>query len=144
MDNDASMHICGDQAMFDTLKTGEEFGQISLASGEKLKVEGTGSVRMRLHDGTSHTLHKVRYVPSCKVNIISLGAMASYGCEYVGTKSGCKVFKGRRLIMEGRKNEKNFCFFEGIVVMGRCHDIGVKKQKKVQFADEAEVFENIN
>ncbi len=127
MDSAASMHICRDQAMFDTLKTDGEFGHFNLASGEKLKVEGTGSVRMRLRNGASHTLHNVRYVPTSKTNVISLGAMTSEGCRFVGKRSWCKVLKGRRLIMEGRKNEKNICFLEGRVVQRRYHDAKMKQ-----------------
>ena len=46
----ASKHICRDREMFDTLKTNGEFDHFKLGNGGKMKVEGIGSVRMKLHD----------------------------------------------------------------------------------------------
>ena len=51
MDSTASKHICRDREMFDTLKIDEEFVHFKLGNGGKMKVEGIGSVRMKLHDG---------------------------------------------------------------------------------------------
>ena len=86
MDFAASKHICRDREMFDTLKTGGEFSHSKLGNGEKMKVEGMGSVRMKLHDGVIQTFSNVRFVPSTVVNMISMGEMTSQGHKYVGSK----------------------------------------------------------
>ena len=51
MDSAASKHICRDREMFDTLKIDGESGRFKLGNGEKMKVEGIRSVRMKLYDG---------------------------------------------------------------------------------------------
>jgi len=51
-----------------------------------MKVEGIGSVRMRLHDGAIRTFSNVRFVPSAVVHIISMGEITSQGYKYVGSK----------------------------------------------------------
>ena len=45
MDSTASKRICRDREMFDT------FGHFKLGHDRKMKVEGIGSIRMKLHDG---------------------------------------------------------------------------------------------
>ncbi|KAH1222100.1 Retrovirus-related Pol polyprotein from transposon TNT 1-94 [Glycine max] len=77
MDSTASKHICKDREMFDTLKTDGEFSHFKLRNGGKMKVEGIGSVRMKLHDGTIRTFSNVRFVPFVVINMISMGEMTS-------------------------------------------------------------------
>ena len=38
-------------------------------------VEGVGTIRIRLYDGTMRELKDVRYVPSMSKNLISVGAL---------------------------------------------------------------------
>ncbi|WOH14273.1 hypothetical protein DCAR_0933792 [Daucus carota subsp. sativus] len=52
MDSAASMHICRDRAMFETLCTDEDLGYIIVGNDEKMKVQGVGTVCLKLHDGT--------------------------------------------------------------------------------------------
>lgn len=139
MDSAASEHICRDRAMFNTLKTNEEFGHFKLGNGEKMKVEGIGSVRMKLHDGAIRTFQNVRFVPSAVANIISLGEMASQGYKYVGSKWGCKVYKGRRLVLRGQKSKKNLCYLEG-QALRRESGRDSKGGKKVKFLDDVEIW----
>ena len=73
MDSAASKHICRDREMFDTLKTDGEFDHFKLGNGGKMKVEGIGSTRMKLHDGIIRTFLNVRFVSSVVVNVISMG-----------------------------------------------------------------------
>ena len=77
-------HICRDREMFDTLKTDGEFDHFKLGNGVKIKVEGIGSVRMKLHDGAIRTFSNVRFVPSAIVNMIFIEEMTSQGYKYVG------------------------------------------------------------
>ena len=77
MDSTVSKHICRDREMFDTLKTDGKFGHFMLENDEKMKVEGIGSVRMKLHNCAIQTFSNVRFVPFVVVNIISMGEMTS-------------------------------------------------------------------
>ena len=86
IDSVASKHIHRDREIFNTLKIDEEFVHFKLRNDEKMKVEGIGSVRMKLHDGVIRTFSNVRFVPSTVVNMISMGEMTSQGHKYVGSK----------------------------------------------------------
>ena len=99
MDSAASKHICRDREMFDTLKINEEFGYIKLRNGGKMKVEGIWSMKMKLNDVVIRNFSNVRFVPSIVVNMISMGEMTSQGYKYVGSKWGCKVYKGKHLVL---------------------------------------------
>ena len=103
MDFAASNHICRYREMFDTLKTDGEFNHFKLGNGEKMKVEGIGSVKMKLHDGVIQTFSNVRFVPFVVVNMIFMGEMTSQGYKYVGSKSGCKVYKGILCVVMTKK-----------------------------------------
>ena len=81
--------------VLDTLKIDGEFSHFKLGNGEKMKAEGIGSVRMKLHDGVIWTFSNVRFVSSVVVNMISMRNMTLQGYKYVGSKWGCKVYKGR-------------------------------------------------
>jgi len=73
MDFVSSKHICRDRKIFDTLKTNGEFNHFMLENGGKIKVEGIGSMRMKLYNGAIQTFSNVRLIPFVVVNIISMG-----------------------------------------------------------------------
>ncbi|KAA0063883.1 Retrovirus-related Pol polyprotein from transposon TNT 1-94 [Cucumis melo var. makuwa] len=50
--------------------------------GDKI---GIGSVTLKFKDGIATLLRNVRYVPSLKRNLISLGMLDFIGCEYRGS-----------------------------------------------------------
>ena len=52
-------------------------------------------MRIKLYDGVIRTFLNMRFVPSAVVNMISMREMTSQGYKYVGSKWGCKVYKGR-------------------------------------------------
>ena len=99
LDSAADMHICRNRACFDTLQEEEEFDYIHTASKQKLKIEGVGRVRLKLHNGVVKTLADVKFVPTTKANIISLGELTSRGYKYVGDEDFCKVFRGDSLVL---------------------------------------------
>ena len=84
MDSVASMHICKDRAMFDTLCTDEDLGNIIVGNDEKMKVHGVGTICLKLHDNTIKKALNVRYVPDTSKNVLSLSVLASQGCIFVG------------------------------------------------------------
>jgi len=71
------------------------------------------------------------------VTSISIGEMTSQGYKYVGSKWGCKVYKGKRLVLHGQRNKGNLCYLDG-QVLKRNHDSKVKK--KVKFSNIVEVL----
>ncbi|KAL5169922.1 hypothetical protein HKD37_11G031716 [Glycine soja] len=63
--------------MFDTLKTNGEFGHFKLGNGGKMKVQGIGSVKMKLHDGAIRIFSNMKFIPFVVINMISMGEMTS-------------------------------------------------------------------
>ena len=137
MDFAASKHICRNREIFCTLKTNGEFNHFKLGNDGKMKVEGIGSVRMKFHDGAIWTFSNVRFVTCVDVNIIYKGEMTSQGYKYVGSKWGCKVYKGRHLVLQRHKNKGNLCYLDE-QVLKRNHNI--KMKKKVKFSNVVEVL----
>ncbi|GJZ90445.1 retrovirus-related pol polyprotein from transposon TNT 1-94 [Tanacetum coccineum] len=143
LDNAASSHICNDRAMFETLNGKGQFGEIKVGSKQMMKIEGVGSVRFKLHDGSVKTALNVKYVPGAARNILSLGVLTSRGYRYVGRKDTCKVYKRDELVIRGRKIPNNLCYLEGEALQGRTCCGGNKGKKKIEkrvhFSDKDEV-----
>lgn len=146
LDSAASVHICNDRAMFETLNGKGQFGEIKVGNKEKMKVEGVGRVHFKLHDGSVRTALNVKYIPGATTNILSLGVLTSRGYRYVGRKDTCKVYKGDRLVLRGRKNSKNLCYLEGESLQGRtyCKSNKEKTEKRVHFSDKDEILGNLS
>ncbi|XP_073360341.1 uncharacterized protein [Aegilops tauschii subsp. strangulata] len=63
-------------------------------------IEGIGSVRIKMFDGTIRTLTDVRYIPKMKRNLISVSALDAKGYKYSGGDSVLKVTKGSLVVMK--------------------------------------------
>ncbi|GKE76562.1 hypothetical protein Tco_1542682 [Tanacetum coccineum] len=133
LDNAASSHICNDRAMFETLNGKGHFGEIKVGSKQMMKIEGVGSVRFKLHDGSVKTALNVKYVPGAARNILSLDVLTS-----------CKVYKRDQLVIRGRKILNNPCYLEREALQGRTFCRGNKGKKKIEkrvhFSDKDEVL----
>ena len=103
LDSAADVHVCTTRDLFDTLHTKSDFGFINVGNSLKQKIEGIGRVRLKLHNDKVMEISNVKYVPTCKANIISLGELTSQGYKYVGIGKGYKVYKGGSLVMQWRK-----------------------------------------
>ena len=44
---------------------------------------GIGSVQFKMHDGVVRTLTEVHHVPKLKKNLVFVGVMDSFICEYI-------------------------------------------------------------
>ncbi|GKV36238.1 hypothetical protein SLEP1_g44387 [Rubroshorea leprosula] len=156
LDSAATMHVCNNPSEFVSLVRGE-LGKITVATDEKVNIEGMGDVRLNVHNGRAKILKNVRYVPKCSSNIIALSELTTRGCKYVRKQEWCKVYKGGRLVLRGRKNKQNIYLLEqhlerglnkimrkmvwkpkGILVDGK--EIN-KTKKKVSFSNEV-VFDD--
>ena len=78
------MHICRDRVMFEPLCTNEDLDNIIVGNDEKMKVQGVGTICLKLHDNTIKKALNVRYVPDTSKNVLSLSVLASQGCIFVG------------------------------------------------------------
>ncbi|CAO2827688.1 unnamed protein product [Amaranthus hypochondriacus] len=141
LDSAASIHVCRDQETFETFEQKGNFGYVQTGDGRKLKVEGLGNVKIRLHDGHVKTFHNVRYVPRARANLISLGKLTRSGYRYVGNGTWCKVYYRDRLVLQGRKADNNICYLDGCVIGKHKLERKKKSEKKVRFNEAVEVFQ---
>jgi hypothetical protein len=83
------------------------------------KIEGIGSVRIKMFDGTIRTLTDVRYIPKMKRNLISVSALDAKGYKYSGGDSVLKVTKGSLIVMKGDLSSTNGLYYlRGSTVSG--------------------------
>ena len=70
-------------------------------------------------DGTNElVLHDVRYVPSIKKSLLSVGQMDMHGYSTLFEKGSWKLIKGSRLIVKGTKKGTLYCL-HGKALMGK-------------------------
>lgn len=86
---------------------------MTLPNGEEAKVEGINEMKLSLHDGQIRKLGEVRYVPSLKRNLISVGRLDGLGYTVILKNGGLEVTKGDSVILKARKNKKNLFMLDG-------------------------------
>ena len=92
-------------------------GVVYMGNDNACKTVGIGSIRLKNQDGSTRVLTDVRYVPSLKKNLISLGALESKGLVVTMRDGILKVTSGALVIMKGiRKN--NLYYYQGSTVIG--------------------------
>nr|GFD35820.1 retrovirus-related Pol polyprotein from transposon TNT 1-94 [Tanacetum cinerariifolium] len=115
-----------------------------MGSKQMMKIEGVGSVRFKLHDGTVKTALNVKYILGAARNILSLSVLTSRGYRYVERKDTCKVYKRNQLVIRERKIPNNLCYLKGEALQGRTFCGGNKGKKKIEkrvyFSDKYEVL----
>ena len=78
-----------------------------------------------MFNGMERILQEVRYIPSLKMNLISLGMLDQIGCSFKA-KNGClKVVKGSLVILKGVKMNGLY-ILDGRTVIGSV--LNVQKQ----------------
>ena len=102
MDSGCSFHMSPNKNWFQNFSENVT-GTVYMGNNNTCKVMGIGNINLKLHDGKVRLLTNVRYVPSLKRNLISLGTLDELGFCYQA-KNGClNVFKDKNLILSGTK-----------------------------------------
>lgn len=101
VDSGATCHISSNKAEYSELD--ETFkSEIQLANGSKLKVEGKGTVKMKIVNSSSqYSMAKVEdvfYVPAVKGNLMSVQKLACKGLEVAFERDKCRILKRGREI----------------------------------------------
>ncbi|KAH9761919.1 Integrase catalytic domain-containing protein [Citrus sinensis] len=77
----------------------------------------SGTIQLKNHDGSIQVLTDVRYVPSLKKNLISLGVLESKGLTITLRYGLLKVVAGALTVMKGTRRN-NLYYFQGSTVIG--------------------------
>ena len=75
-----------------------------IADNKTLEIEGKGDVSIQTPAGNQWTLQDVRYIPSLKKNLISIGQLDSTGYAVEFGKSLWKIVKGVMVVASGTKS----------------------------------------
>ena len=102
LDSGCSYHMCPNRDWFTEF---EELngGSVLMGNNQQCKVEGIGSVAIRMYDGMIRVFKNVRYVPNLKRNLISLGTLDEEGYSYRAERGILKASKGSLVILKGDK-----------------------------------------
>ncbi|CAA0828820.1 Unknown protein, partial [Striga hermonthica] len=92
-------------------------GVVYMGNDNACKTTGIGSIHLKNRDGSTRVLTDVRYVPSLKKNLISLGALESKGLVVTLRDGVMKATSGSLVVMKDiRRN--NLYYYEGDTVVG--------------------------
>lgn len=80
LDSGCSFHICSNIHWFHSIS--ETAGSVVLGNNQICKIDGVGSIKLRLTDNSIKVLTEVRYIPEVKRNLISLGALEKKGYSF--------------------------------------------------------------
>jgi hypothetical protein len=116
MDSGASGHIVSDSEKFQQTQhsSGPQIREIRTGGGESHPVVSTGTSSVRTDSGVIK-LANVKYVPSMKKNLISVGSIADGGNLVIFDKSQCWIIDKHdngKILATGHRNPSNrlYCF----------------------------------
>lgn len=94
-----------------------KFGSVILGNDEICTVEGIGSIKLRVHDGSHKIITEVRYIPQLKRNLISLGILESKGYWFRSRNGVLHVLKDNNVAMKGVRHQSMY-HLDAVTVVG--------------------------
>ena len=111
--------MCPNRDRFTTYEPVSAAGSVLMGDNSPCQIEGKGSIRIKMFDGTIRTLTDVRYIPKMKRNLISLSALDDKGYKYSGGGGVLKVTKGSLVVMKGDIKKANGLYYlRGTTISG--------------------------
>uniref|UniRef100_A0A251V331 Putative zinc finger, CCHC-type n=1 Tax=Helianthus annuus TaxID=4232 RepID=A0A251V331_HELAN len=117
LDSGGSYHMTPHREYFQDIEM-QDMGTVKLGDDRTCRVQGQGTVVIKLENGTELKLVNVRFIPELTRNIISLGIFEKEGCS-VSLKNGkAKIIKGSMVIFTGTRRGNNIYMLDGKVSQG--------------------------
>ncbi|WVZ14807.1 hypothetical protein V8G54_012373 [Vigna mungo] len=116
MDSGCSYHMCPVKEFFENLDQ-KEHGNVLLGNNKACRVQGVGSVRLKMFDNREMVLQAVRYVPELKRNLISISAFDLGGYTTKVEDGVMRVCYGDSVVAKGRRRNDLY-ILEGSTVIG--------------------------
>nr|GEY57034.1 retrovirus-related Pol polyprotein from transposon TNT 1-94 [Tanacetum cinerariifolium] len=116
--------------LFDFLEC--DGGSVQLGDNKECKIKGIGNVGVQLKDGSSFVLHKFRYIPELKRNLISLRTLEKEGYTVKLKSSKVKVINGSRVILSGIQRDNCVYSLDGHAMAGELNDTVEEKDSLAQ------------
>ena len=76
-------------------------GKVLMGNDHTCSVNGIGSIKFKLWDGSIRTTENVRSVPQLRRNLLSLGMFDENGCSYKSEGEKLRVLKGSLVVLKG-------------------------------------------
>ena len=102
MDFGVSFHVTPSKECFSTLHA-RMYGKVYLGNNHACNIEGIGTMHLALENGQELVLHDVRYVPSIKKSLLSVGQLDLHGYTSIFSGGTWKLIKGSILVVKGNK-----------------------------------------
>ena len=115
LDSGCSFHMTPRKDWLLDFKSSE--GKVLMGNNHSCNVYGTGSVKIKLPDGSCKIIREVRYIPDLKRNLFSLGVFDSQGYSYKAQKGVIKICKGILTVLKGYL-ENGLYVLEGETIHG--------------------------
>lgn len=81
------------------------------------KIEGIGTIKIKMLDGTFQALTEVPHVPELSKNMISLGCLDAIDCKITLSGRVMKIVKNVMVILKGLKSQ-NLYRLQGTTIIG--------------------------
>ncbi|CAL2250005.1 unnamed protein product [Prunus armeniaca] len=95
-----SYHRCSNKSWFDTYEA-DYNGEVMMGDALVCRVEGTGTIKVKMHDGVVRTSGMVRYIPKLKKNLMSLNNFDKNGYSYKAKRGKLIISKGSLVVIKG-------------------------------------------
>lgn len=102
LDSSASNHMCIHREWFKSYKPIND-GVVYMGNDVTCNIFGTGSIQLKMFDGTNKILNDVRHVLEIRKNLISLGVLNTNGYKTFIQGGVMKIYKGILLVMKAKK-----------------------------------------
>jgi len=91
-------------------------GLMFMGNDYALEIAGTGTIKLKMYDGSIRIISKVRHVKGFKKNLLSMEQFNSLGCKIRIDNGIMKIVKGALVVLKARKIVANL-----FVLMGETH-----------------------
>ncbi|KAF5775409.1 putative RNA-directed DNA polymerase [Helianthus annuus] len=114
MDSGCSFHMTPRREYFKDLKM-YSLGTVQLGDDRPCQILGIGTIVFKMNNGTEVVLKNVRYIPSLKRSLLSLGTFERDGYHVLLKDGKAKVIKGSLVVLTGTRKDNNIYLLDGSV-----------------------------
>ncbi|KAI5659494.1 hypothetical protein M9H77_28287 [Catharanthus roseus] len=104
LDSGCSFHMIPNKHWFSDFKPLNQ-GKVFMGNNKVCDIKGIGNIFIKMHDGVSRKLTKVRYVPDLRQNLSSLSYLDSLGLSFKSKNGILRVCKGNLVMLKGFEKE---------------------------------------
>ncbi|XP_073294599.1 uncharacterized mitochondrial protein AtMg00300-like [Primulina huaijiensis] len=79
-------------------------GEVILGNNKTWRIQGIGSIRLKMNNGTEIILREVRLVPEFRRNVISLGSLDEEGYTFKVERGILSIYKGALNVVKGNRS----------------------------------------